>query len=65
MAVGLTGCIVVEDRGSIIKYQKKCDYCGYLVPGVTMRGAGVKGSKLNSSFRCPKCGKNVKVLLQY
>lgn len=58
MAVGLTGCIVVEDRGSIIKYQKKCDSCGYLVPGA-------KGSKLSSSFRCPKCGRNVQMLLQY
>lgn len=65
LAVGLTGCIVVEDRGSIIKYQKKCDGCGYLVPGATMTGAGAKGSKLSSSFRCPKCGRNVKMLLQY
>lgn len=65
MAVGITGCIVVEDRGSIIKYQKKCVVCGYLVPGATVTGAGAKGSKLSSSFRCPKCGRNVKLLLQY
>ena len=65
MAVGLTGCIVVEDRGNVISYQKKCDACGYLVPGATMAGAGAKGSKLSSSFRCPKCGRNVKMMLQY
>lgn len=65
MAVGLAGCIVVEDRGSIIKYQKKCDSCGYLVPRAVMTGAGAKGSKLSSSFCCPKCGRNVKLLLQY
>ena len=65
MAVGLAGCIVVEDRGSIIKYQKKCDSCGYLLPGVTMTSAGAKGSKLSSSFCCPKCGRNVRILLQY
>ena len=57
--------VVVEDRGNVIRYQKKCDACGYLVPGVTMTGAGAKGSKLSSSFRCPKCGRNVKMLLQY
>lgn len=65
MAVGLTGCVIVEDRGNIFKYQKKCDACGYLVPGATLTGAGAKGSKLSTSFRCPKCGKMVKVLLQY
>ena len=65
MAVGLTGCVVVEDRGKIIKYQKKCDFCGYLVPGATMTGIGVKGGRMSTSFRCPKCGKMVQVLLQY
>jgi len=31
MVVAEQGCIIVEDKGTLMKYKKKCEKCGYVV----------------------------------
>ena len=65
MAIALSGCVIVDNGSSLMKYKKKCERCGYILPG-TVSMAQVKGkySQFRSGFRCPKCGTQNKVLIQ-
>ena len=64
MAVAISGCIIKEDNANKLSYQKKCESCGYVLPGTTSRGGLSPYSDLNSSFRCPKCGNNQKIVIK-
>jgi len=63
-AVALSGCVIVEQKGSRLRYVKKCESCGHLPPGTVGTNIPSKGAKLTSSFRCPKCGKTQKIVIQ-
>ncbi len=62
MAVALSGCVITEQHGVQIIYVKKCDYCGYVVPGSSSLGLG--SGIWNSGFQCPKCKKKVAIKIR-
>ena len=65
MAAALSGCIIIEEGAmGHITYRKKCDKCGYVLPGSCGTTINTRGTKLNSSFQCPKCRTQVKLILQ-
>ena len=55
MAVALSGAVLVEDRGNLVNYRKKCERCGHVEGGGTTTSAPSKGNTLVSSFNCQKC----------
>ena len=61
MATAVSGCIITKEEGTQMTYQKKCDSCGYVLPGTTTTASTL--GTYNSSFRCPKCGKNQKIVI--
>ena len=62
MAVAISGCVITDANGAYIHYKKKCDKCGYLELG---QPHGLCfNSKYESSFRCPKCKYESKVLIK-
>ena len=62
MSIALSGCVITEQNGRHILFQKKCEYCGYVAPGDTSLGLG--GGTWNSSFQCPKCKKRVEIKIR-
>jgi len=63
-AVALTGCVIIEQDGRIMKYRKKCENCGAIQPGTTTSAIPGKYSKKTSSFTCYKCKKRQKLVIQ-
>lgn len=55
MAFVLTGAVIVEDRGSLISYRKRCGSCGYIEGGSTTSSAPLVGAVSVGSFTCQKC----------
>lgn len=58
MAIALSGVVMIDDDGQMMRYQKKCENCGALQPG-TVYTQATQGSNttLQSSFMCFKCGR--------
>lgn len=63
MAAALSGCVIVGQDGKIVKYKKKCNFCGWLDSTTSAWGA-TPGCKLNSAFYCFKCKKKSDVIIQ-
>jgi predicted nucleic-acid-binding Zn-ribbon protein len=64
-AVALSGAVIKSQKGSLIVYSKKCEKCGSIHPGDTTTSiSSSSATKLNSSFRCVKCGNNQKIIIQ-
>jgi len=65
--VAAAGAVVVEQpqpgRNSF-RYKKKCEHCGW-IDGSTSMGHAGNGSKLYSSFHCPKCKEHQPVELLF
>ena len=59
MAIALSGAVIVDDSGPMIRFEEKCERCGAMQPGVrstTRHAIGDTASRLRSSFKCVKCG---------
>lgn len=64
MVVAEQGCIIVEDKGTLMKYKKKCEKCGYVeTGGGTLTTAPRQFQKRTTSFKCPKCKNMQKVVI--
>ena len=64
MVVAEQGCIIVEDKGTLMKYKKKCEKCGYVeTGGGTLTTAPRQFQKSTTSFKCPKCKNMQKVVI--
>ena len=51
MVVAEQGCFIVEDKGTLMKYKKKCEKCGYVeTGGGTLTTAPRKFQKRTTSF---------------
>lgn len=64
MAIALTGAVIVEDRGGLTNYRKKCEVCGYIEGGGTTTSPPSRGSISVSSFHCQKCRSRNEVRIQ-
>lgn len=67
MAVGLSGAVIVDDSGPMIRYEEKCERCGSVQPGTrstTRHALGDASSKLRSSFKCIRCGNHQDVVIR-
>lgn len=64
MSTALSGCVITEETAMRLRYKKKCDKCGYLLPGETAGTPVKKHTKKNSSFICPKCKAKNKLVIQ-
>lgn len=64
MAFALSGAVIVEQRGSMINYRKKCEYCGHVEGGGTTTSAPSSGNVMTSSFLCEKCRTSNEVRIQ-
>ena len=64
MVVAEQGCFIVEDKGTLMKYKKKCEKCGYVeTGGGTLTTAPRKFQKRTAYFKCPKCKNMQKVII--
>lgn len=64
MVVALSGAVIIEQKGSRVKYKKKCEKCGYVDSATVDGQAPGKNTKTGSNFSCPKCRNNQKIVLQ-
>ena len=64
MSTALSGCVITEETATRLKYKKKCDKCGHLLPGETVGVPVRKHTKKNSSFVCLKCKARNKLVIQ-
>lgn len=64
MAVVLSGAILIEQKGSQIKFKEKCEKCGWISSSTVTMGAPSKNSISSSYFLCPKCKNNQKRAIQ-
>lgn len=55
MAFVLTGAVIVEDRGNLISYRKRCGRCGHVEGGSTISSPPGQGTIMVSTFSCQKC----------
>lgn len=63
MAVAVSGAVIVDQtRG--LKYRKKCEFCGFVEGGCTIRALPRKGTTIKEQFTCPKCKKKVPIIIQ-
>lgn len=65
MAVALSGAIIVERKGTGLKYKNKCENCGDVSSSTINTQLSASTSvKKSTSFKCHKCGNMQKVLIQ-
>ena len=62
MATAVEGCIVRGKDGNLVRYQKKCEKCGYVDSSELKTGAVF--STWHGSFVCPKCKNNQKMTIK-
>jgi len=61
-AYAIQGAIVTSSSGSQMSYIRKCEACGYANNSEKWEtSAPIKGSMLDTSFSCTKCGNNQKL----
>lgn len=65
MAVAIQGAVILEQKGNMMKYCKKCERCGFVESNIktNTQQPGSHG-KLTTSFQCPKCKNNQRVEIQ-
>ena len=60
MAFGESGCVIIGEG----RYRKKCNYCGYVQSHVKSTfSKNNKTRMFKGSFKCLKCGKTSKVII--
>lgn len=64
MAVAISGCVITKQDTRMMTYVKKCESCGYVLPGQTTTALVRKNVKRASSYLCPKCKKTQKIVIQ-
>ena len=63
MAVAVSGAVIVE-QARALKYRKKCEFCGHVESGCTIRALPRKGTVIKEQFTCVKCKKKVPIVIQ-
>jgi hypothetical protein len=63
-SVAKQGCEITDEDTSIgqVTYKEKCESCGYL--SETDKTTILKGDTMESYFRCPKCKKTQKIIIE-
>lgn len=64
MAKAIAACIIVRESGMDMVYQKKCESCGYVLPGTTISAPVHPGTAYHDNFVCPKCKAKNKITIQ-
>jgi hypothetical protein len=63
-AVALSGAVVVENNGAMIRWKKKCEKCGWVDGSTTSQTSPSRNATTSTSFSCPKCKNHQSVKLQ-
>jgi len=63
MSVALQGAVIIEDDGTFMTYQCKCESCGTLQSGTT-HTSSPKFATMCSSFMCYSCQKTQEVKIR-
>ncbi len=63
-SVAKEGCEIVDEDRSIgqVSYKEKCEKCGYI--SERDKTTILKGDKMESFFKCPKCSKTQRILIE-
>ena len=65
MAIALSGAIIIEEKGSQMKYKRKCEKCGWVDNSTVSTSAPMsKSNTTTSHFFCPKCKNNQNIKIQ-
>ncbi len=65
MAVALSGAVIIEQKGSQMKYKRKCEKCGWVNTSTVTTGSPMnKTNTTTSYFSCPKCRNNQKIVIK-
>ena len=62
MATAIEGCIVLGMDGNLVRYQKKCEKCGYV--DSSKLKTGTVFTTWHGSFNCPKCKNHQKMTIK-
>ena len=63
-STAIEGCEIVDEDRSIgqVSYREKCESCGYVSD--TDKTTILKGDTMESYFKCPKCKKTQRILIE-
>lgn len=64
MIIALTGAVIVDDRGNMISYRKKCAACGFIEGGSTVCTPPAIGCTSVGMFSCQKCRTSNEIRIQ-
>jgi hypothetical protein len=64
MAIALTGAVIMEQTGGLLRYRRKCEACGYVEGGSTTTSAPSVNATSVSSYTCMKCRSRTEVRIQ-
>lgn len=64
MAVALSGAVIIEQKGSQMKYKRKCEKCGWVDSSTVSTSAPFKNSTTTTHFFCLKCKNKQKIVIQ-
>lgn len=54
MATAVTGAVITEQNGTMMRYKHECEHCGASQPG-SVYTTVPSGNYLSSGFMCYKC----------
>ncbi len=61
MATAIQGAVIAGEKGPTVDYYRKCEACGY-VSSSKYNTANLY-TRYQSSFRCPKCKNDQKIII--
>ena len=61
MATAIQGAVIAGEKGPTVDYYRKCESCGY-VSSSKYNTANLY-TRYKSSFRCPKCKNDQKIII--
>jgi hypothetical protein len=63
-AVALAGAVIVESKGAMIRWKKKCEGCGWFDGSTANQTAPSRNATASSSFSCPRCKNHQTIKIQ-
>jgi Zn finger protein HypA/HybF involved in hydrogenase expression len=65
MAVALEGAVIISYENKMLKWKKKCEKCGHVDNNtISEMWSGGSSTKKTTTYMCPKCKNNQKVVIQ-
>jgi len=65
MAIEMTGCKIVGERGTVVTFRQKCENCGYVFDWNKTTIVPAYASRRAPPSTCPECGNYQEVVARH